>query len=524
MDIDGTKFGISKIKGYELASSEAFKRAKIEKRSPMEISQEIVGTLKEHPWVEEAVAINGYVNVKLSPKFYLEYKPELKENGTVAIEYVSVNPNKPWHIGHLRNALTGESLKRIYQAFQYDVVALDYIDDLGLQVAQSYWYWKNYGIKEHERFDWAVGLAYVEAAKLFEEHEKEVREILKEMEEKGISRNFVEKVLWDQLKTAKAYGIFHHMRVFESDIARDLFNKTIELLKEKGFLVYHEEGELKGTWTTRGNRVVIRSDGTATYLGKDIVFQLWKMGFVSGLRFEEREDPTGKVWYSNIKGIEKEINADKVINVIGIEQSLPQQEIAKVIKEIYPEKEYIHVAYQKVRLKDVSFSGRKGTWIGYSADELLEEGIKRIKSKELALSAIKFFILKYTPTKEVIFEWDKALSTEGDSGIYVMYAYVRAGSVLKKAEVNPLLKELNEGDREVAKWFLAWEFYLKKALRYNDPSAIAEYLLELAGAFNSYYGKVKLKNNETGLWVTEQVRKYLKQGMELLGMPIVEEM
>ncbi|NPA22491.1 MAG: arginine--tRNA ligase [Candidatus Micrarchaeota archaeon] len=518
---------ISKLRGYEWASAEAFKRAKQERRSPIEIAQEIASELSSQDWVERAEVVNGYVNVKLSVEGYKRWLKERpgKKDKKVAIEYVSVNPNKPWHIGHLRNALIGQVLGNVYDYHGYDVVRLDYIDDLGLQVAQSYWHYLKYGLKEHPRMDWAVGLAYVEAAQLFEEYEKEIREILKEMEEKGIAREFVEKVLEHQLITAANYGIKHHMRVFESDIAR-LFDRTIALLKEKGFIVYQEEGELKGTWTTKDGKVVIRSDGTATYLGKDIVFQLWKMGWVKGIRFVKRKDPTGEVWYSWKEGEEKEINADIVVNVIGMEQSLPQSQIAKLVKEIYPEKEYIHVAYQRVRLKDKAFSGRKGTWVGYSADELLEEGIKRIKSKELALAAIKFFILKYNPSKEVIFDWNKALSTEGDSGIYIMYSYVRARSVWRKSGMGgePELREIDDVDRELGKWLVAAKEYWEKALSYHDPSALADYALELASAFNSYYSKVRILGNENKLFFTYWTMKRLEETLNLLGIDVVEEM
>jgi len=468
--------------------------------------------IESDPLIEKIDIINNYVNIRYKVDFYKNFDWNIKREGIIAIEYPSVNPNKPWHIGHLRNALIGQALYNLLKFAGYDCIAIDYIDDLGLQVAQSYWYNKKYGKESDLKYDLQIGLEYVEAAKLYEQNKEEIEQVLKDMENKMIAREFVEKVLKAQLETASLYGIKSDLRIYESDIKNQIFEKGINLLKQK-YLVYHNEGELAGTWTTKNNKVVIRSNGVPTYLGKDIVFQLWKTGFIKGLKID-------KSFRSSTDGIPLSIQADKIINIIGIEQSDHQKEIKQIVESLTNVK-YIHLAYQKVRLENESFSGRKGTWIGYTADELYNQAYNMIKSKELALAAIKFFILKYNYNREVIFSWDKALSTKGGSGVYLLYTYARMNSILDKA-VQPELSHINDDERFMYKYILAFKIILEQSVDTLDISKISEFILKLAEDFNTYYSKYPIKDDPSRVWLLHKLKNIFEISFSILGIPIVK--
>ncbi|MCX8154442.1 MAG: arginine--tRNA ligase [Candidatus Micrarchaeota archaeon] len=500
---------VSRLRGYEYSIN--LNRVK---------DQKILDIISNDPRVERLDLINGYINIRIKEDVLLESTAKLEIlNKRVSIEYPSVNPNKPWHIGHLRNALIGESMYRILKQRYNQVYRIDYIDDLGLQVAQSFWYFRKFGLtSEHPRFDHAIGMDYVKANQMFQEHEHEIREVLREMEENNIAREFVDRVLGDQLKTAQLYGIGTDIRVYESNIKWDLFNQGIQELKRNGYVEYVDSGDLKGTYVTKFNRkVIIRSDGTATYLGKDIVFQLWKAGFLSGLKFVEQDG----VKISNTNGSIYNLNSDIIINVIGIEQSQHQQEIKELMNNMLPNKEYHHLAYQRVRLREGHFSGRKGNWLGYTADDLYDEGYERMNNKELSLAAIKFYILRHNPKTEVVFDWDKALNTQGGSGVYLLYTYVRMLSIERNASVEPKPKSLDDDDRELMKFYLHYRASMDKAIKYLDPSVVAELSLKLAEEFNSYYSKHRISNNPTKLFVLKRLKDLYEHLLYLLTIPTV---
>ena len=181
----------------DVASSICFSLAKKEKKNPVELAKGIAGKIKLPNWVEQAVAQGPYINFILSHVFYSELLAEVSEKkhgfgkgkqkkGKTLVEFPSVNPNKPWHIGHLRNALLGDAVARVLEFSGEEVQRTDYIDDLGLQVAQSFWGYRNFGKKPSGKLDLWLGEQYVEVSKKFEADEKvqkEVRALLKEMEE-----------------------------------------------------------------------------------------------------------------------------------------------------------------------------------------------------------------------------------------------------------------------------------------------------------------------------------------------------
>jgi len=534
----------------DYSSTIAFLLAKERGKNPNEIAKEFK---TENGLFEKVEAVNGYINFYLSEKYYENVVKEKlrkrkKTGKKVMVEFPSVNPNKPWHVGHLRNALLGNSIANIYEYLGYNVERMDYIDDLGLQFAQSLYSYLEMNNKIEGKVDHWLGKEYVKIAKLMEENkevEGKVRKVLAEMERGEIkeARWLAEECVKAQYETAFRFNIFHDALVFESEIMHGVFEKGMEMLKKSNALEYCKEGENAGCYVFKssdGEKVLIRSDGTATYTGKDVIFALWKFGKLSGIKFEKFiEQPNGKIAYkSSAKGKEMKFgHADVVINVIGIEQVFPQ----KVIKEILERfgiEGYYHLAYAHVRLEEERFSGRKGVWVGYTADELFEEGMKRVKektgdekiAKEIVNSAIKFAFLRIHPTKEVVFDWERALNMEGDSGPYLLYSYVRARNILNKIEKMPKDDgyEYNEEEREIIKLLANFDGVVENAAKNMDPQIIAAYLLELSKLFHSFYAKYRVLQAERGklkrIMLVKKFAEILKSGLNLLGIETVERM
>ncbi len=532
-------------------SIKLFPLAKILKKDLKEVGEEVKGIVEKIEKVKEVELVGGYLNIKLRDEEIIKEMENIlkieNERGNITVEFPSVNPNKPWHVGHLRNALLGESISRLLEYRGYDVERLNYINDLGLQVAESFYYFKNHKEDCKEKFDHCVGKQYVKAHKVVEESkeiEKKVRELLKVIERgDGEARKFVERVVEAQYETAKRYGVCSDMAVFESDLA-SLFEKGLGMLREGKEVYLAKEGKNKGCLVIKtkekGNlsdeKVLVRSDGTLTYTGKDIIFHLWKLGKIKGVKLREWIDVCGKKILKSAKeGEEIERKRDLLINVIGIEQTYPQQIVKSVLEKFGEENKLVHLAYAFVRLKESHFSGRKGIWIGYSADKLIEEGKKRMaekhkessKNEKIVLSAIKFAILRVSPKKEVIFDWDRVLSSEGDSGVYLLYSYVRANSIIRKSEKKEKLPSMVREERNLVNHLLLFKDVVENSIKKYDPSILANYLLELSKNFHKFYGKVRVIGNEREEELLYTIKKYkevMEKGMELLGIEVIEEM
>ena len=565
----------------DVASRIAFDLAKEKKKNPAEIAKELAGKIGKHKWVENVQAAGPYVNFYLRDAFYLDLLKEVLEKkedygrgsekpGKVIVEFPSVNPNKPWHAGHLRNALLGDTVSSMLEFAGYKVERMDYIDDLGLQVAQSLWGFYSLKRGEVEKFDHFLGEQYVEVAKLFEEDEVvqgEVRELLKKMEEGGTeeakkARELAQDCLRAQYETAFSYGIFHDVLVFESDIMRDIFNEGIEALRSSEAMVLEESGKNRGCWVVKlggkfakmkdADKILIRSDGTATYTGKDVIFHLWKLGKLKGgFKYSEfmkqpNEEPlymTGGEGKGDFGG------ASGIVNVIGSEQIYPQEVIKEVLGRLgYTEESahYSHLSYEHVTLPEESFSGRKGTWVGYTADELLAEAVRRAEEKitkemsdeeveevvrKVGLGAVRYSFLKTAPEKRLVFRWEEALSLEGNSGPYLQYAYVRAGKILEKGKPSKELPEysFNPEERELLRHISMLSETVEKAASDLRPNSLADYAYALSERFSKFYTKHHVLRSEektrgVRLGIVASFSYALGNALTLLGMPLPERM
>ncbi|MCX6773037.1 MAG: arginine--tRNA ligase [Candidatus Micrarchaeota archaeon] len=468
----------------DVASSICFALAKKEKKNPVELARNIAGKIQLPNWVAYVKVEGPYLNFLLSDAFYAELVAKVaeqkgefgkahKKRGKTIVEFPSVNPNKPWHIGHLRNALLGDAVARIIEYTGETVERTDYIDDLGLQVAQSFWGFLHLGKKPTGKLDLWLGQEYVEVSKRFEKDEKiqgEVRALLKQMEEGDNKsardcRKLVEDCVVAQYETAFKFKVYHDVLIFESDILKTIFQEGMELLKSSNAIMKETGGKNAGCWVAKmtspefanmesPDKILIRSDGTATYTGKDVIFQLWKFGLLKNdFKYEKcTVQPNDKTLHMSSHhatgGKGKFGKATRVLNVIGMEQAYPQKVIKEILLSMGYKKEAehsVHLSYEHVWLEDEKFSGRQGTWIGFTADELYAEGFKRAEGKikpevggaergkiatSIAAGAIRFAFLRTTPEKKIIFSWDTALSLEGDSAHYIIYAHARAHKIL----------------------------------------------------------------------------------------------
>jgi len=575
----------------DLASSIAFALAKRMQKNPVEIASAIVAKIKTNKSIESVKATGPYINFSFGNKIFsgtVRDVLEQKENfgkglkqGKVLVEYPSVNPNKPWHIGHLRNALIGNSVSNIMEFSGYKVERQNYINDLGLQAAQSIWGYMTLPEPQppESKFDHLLGKQYVEIAKQEEKVDPEVRRLIKKMEDRDPTistraREIIEKCVQAQLETAFNYGIYEDVLIWESDIIESrLFDKGIDKLKNSGILEKKTDGEQAGCMVVgldekefpalkSDAKVIIRSDGTATYTAKDVAFAMWKFGLLDK-KFKYKifaRQPNGKSIQTSVsKGKEMEFGkADMVINVIDVRQSYLQQLIKYILKKLGHQKadNYIHVAYETVALPEGSFSGRLGTWVGYTADELLEEGIKRaiaeidkrleksgIKNREkdkiakqIANAAIKFSFLRMSHNKQVIFDWNRALNFEGDSGPYLQYAYVRANKIMSKSEeagIKPGVSAdytFSPSERQLVKILQRFQSVVEKSSNDFQTYYIAEYALGVSDAFNKFYESspvLKAEKDEekkTRLALVSATAIVLKSALGLLGIEVPEKM
>jgi arginyl-tRNA synthetase len=571
----------------DISSRLAFILAKETKENPAKLAAEMVKKLKPSPSFDKIEATGPYINFYLSDKAYSSILSDIldkkerygsgrKKKGKVIIEFPSVNPNKPWHIGHLRNALLGDSVARILEFDGCEVERMDYIDDLGLQVAQSLWGFLNYDSNPQGKFDLWLGHQYVGIAKRFEEDKavvEGVRGTLKSMEEGDneiakAGRDIAEKCVAAQYQTSFEFGIYHDVLVFESDILRTIFAEGVAQIKENHAVVLESDGKNAGCWVVKlgeefekefgkmenPDKVLIRSDGTAVYTGKDVIFHLWKFGKLKN-RFTYApfiKQPNGKTAYmTKPGGGQMDFGAaTSAINVIGVEQKYPQRVIVEVLRRLkYPDEasNLHHLSYEHVGLPDEKFSGRKGTWVGFTADELLAEARTRVMekikldaspeakaqiAKTVGAGAIKYSFLRTSSDKRITFRWEDALSMDGDSGPYLQYAYVRTKGILGKAVDKPVVEGIafTKEERVLIKRLALLRDIVARSAKERAPHHLTQYALDIAADFSSFYTNCPVlvaedaKVRRTRLAITQASSIALKNALGLIGIDCPERM
>ncbi len=572
-----------------------FALAKKEKKSPVEIAEEAAEEVdcSEFELIKEVRPIGPYINFVLDYDRFAERLVEaiLKEGDEFGrwelhggrkalVEFPSVNPNKPWHIGHARNAVLGDTLANLLEAVGYDVVRTDYIDDLGLQVAKTLWGLKRFGAGE-EKFDLALGKLYVKAEEEMEkpETEEEVRSFLKRMEEGGEiaekAREMCVRCVEAQYETGYKLGVFHDLMVWESDIVESgLFKEALKKMKssakiaegsgeKEGCLVadFSELDEFSGM--KDAEKVLLRSDGTATYAAKDIAFQMWKCGLVEDpFRYAEfTKQENGKVVETTSREGEKKGwgEADIVVNVIGMPQAHAQRMVFSALRLLGEEEAFeksYHLSYSKVSFEEggevVQFSGRKGNWVDYTVDNLVSKAEKKAKeevekrnpdlegkeevARAVGRGAVRYALLRMAPEKEIVFRWEEALSFEGDAAPYLQYAHARACRILEKREAKNAEFELEGRERLLVRKLAEFPSLVKRIpgeMKHEvwgtsvAINSLCEYCCELASEFNSFYGDCRVLGSEKEgqrLLLVKAFQQVMKNALTLLGIEPVRKM
>lgn len=583
----------------DLSLKIAFKIAKKEKKNPIIVAKKIKEKLETLDYFSKVEVINGYINFfinfsKLLPElldYAINFSPK-KLGNRLIVEHTSVNPNKAIHIGHLRNSCLGDSIIRLLKFFGENPIAINYVDDTGAQVADNIVGIYFLGIpkeKKGMKFDKYQGdEVYVKVNEEYKRNPKLLekrKEILKAIEEGNneiakLAREITTKILISQLETLQNFNIFFDLIVRESDILKSsLWNSSFEKLKSAGIITFKTSGKNKGCWVFEdseiGEKVLVRSNGTVVYAGKDVAYTMWKHGLIED-KFRYRKLMTQKngktLWITAESGEERHhlfSNVDTSINVIDIRQTFEQKAIKKMVEELGKKMNrkinYIHYSYEVVALtpktvkklgkeipedsKIVHMSGRKGIYINADdflkeLSEILKDEIKKRnpeeknpeeKAKRMAVDILKFELLKYNPLKMIVLDMDEMLKVKEGNGVYVLYSYARASSILRKAEGSSkglenfaVPEKLEKEEKELAKKVIQFPDIVKEARDKLAPNIIAEYLTKLSLIFNRFYEKypvLKEKNKNKKLFRLKLVycfKEVLSKGLSLLGIEPLE--
>jgi arginyl-tRNA synthetase len=570
----------------DLASTICFDLAKSLHKSPTWLLAELSKVIKPEGLIGRVEVNGNYLNffVDLPKLTELTLKAiEETDDGyghleigkeKVVIEHTSVNPTKPLHIGHGRNAVIGDTMARILKALGYQVEVQNYIDDMGRQVAETLLANKLIRPKPKAKFDHVLGLIYAEMHRRLGEDAKldeQVREILAELERgKGrwvtMARRMAERCVKANLETTDRLNVNYDLLVWESDIVRSgILEETLRRLRATPNVVEGTD-ERAGTLILRladygiDDKVLVRSDGTAVYTARDIAYQLWKFGQTKAVllfKLHSRR-PSGCRTYTTTergKQIEKFGRGDRVINVVGAEQKFPQLVVFNALKILGLERESQnshHLAYEHVWLPSGRFSGRKGTWVGFSVDDVLEEAVARARvvveghapaaserfkeeaAEFVGVGAVRYSLLSTSPEKKIVFKWEEVLNFDRNSGPAVQYSHARACSILRKAKrrggkhPNDIFKLPQEV--RLVKLLAKFPETVRVAGEKLQPNLLALYAAELALAFNTFYEAGPVIEAETAelraarLRLVNCVRITLRNALELMGIVAPERM
>jgi arginyl-tRNA synthetase len=561
----------------DLALTAPFDLAKSLRRPPREIAARLAEELGSVPGVTRAeVAGGGYVNFFLARGVFaarlheaLTSPTETSESrGQVIVEHTSINPNKAAHIGHLRNACLGDTFVRLLRHRGFGVGIQNYIDDTGVQVADvvvGFQHLEKMTLADVEkldgRFDYYCWDLYARVGDFYaaDPDRKALQtETLHAIEKganetAGLAAHVAGRIVDCHLATMARLGIRYELLVHESDILHlHFWDHAFGLLKEGGAIRHETDGRNAGCWVLPmddDDKIIVRSNGTVTYTGKDIAYQLWKLGRLD-LDFLYRRHRTGsddqELWTTTSDegepGAPRFGHADAVYNVIDVGQSYPQRVVKAGVAALGFEKEAEgshHLAYEKVVLSpaaaralgyDVSgneaavkVSGRKG--LGVKADDLLDALLAKARAevdardperdpdareataRAVATGALRYFMLRFSRTRIITFDMEEALAFTGETGPYVQNAVVRARNIFGKLEaqghsVVDLLDRARAMDLETAlsgnEGDEIWSLLLlmsrteeveEQAIRTEDAALLAKHAFTVAQAFHSYYQK-----------------------------------
>ncbi len=512
----------------------------------------------------------------------------------VLVEHTSVNPNKALHVGHVRNVVLGDAIYRILRFTNHRAYVLNYVDDSGLQVADIIVGFKFAGfpMETEKKFDHYCGdEVYVKVNEMYESDAnlaEKRRYVLKEIERYDseiaeFARDLTNRVLDEQLKTCWRLKTRYDCLNFESQIiASKLWDKILSAMQEKELVKVEDDSESKyaGCLVIRAGiegeeKVLLRSDGTATYIAKDIPYAAWKIGLVPdpfGYRSHVTQYDNSTLWASTLQpgrdGSPQFHGAETAITVIDTRQSRLQNIISKVLGMLAGDAErYKHLSYEVVALsaetakmlgleigekKFAHMAGRKGIYI--NADDVLdalhkkayEEARQRNPgadeawlhsvAESIAIAAIRYSMLKQDLDKTITFDIAESLNLQGDTGPYLQYSHARACRILEKGGTGDRTEvaktDLLKDEREVAliKEIAKFDMRVEGAAGGHSPKTMARYAYSLATLFNMFYEKVPVLHDKNPDVVGARlalVRAFvitMKNALNLLGIDPLEKM
>jgi len=653
-----------KIAMGEIASPVCFELAKHLKKAPRALAQEIQNSLKPIEGVARVeVAGGGYLNAFLDRAAF--FRATLEESARpivvhpspdapkVVVEHTSINPNKAAHIGHLRNAVLGDTFARLLRYSGRRVEVQNYIDNTGVQVADVVLGFLHVeprtpgevrALADEPKFDYLCWDLYTRVTQWLAEDKSRLElraQTLQQIEEgHGEAAKVAEVVstaiVRCHLRTLDRLGINYDLLSRESEILHMKFwDAAFDMLKQRGAIQYAASGKNAGCWvmqlpsTKEGKgdtealesngppvvadtaaepgfeepselaeaKIIVRSNGTVTYVGKDIAYHLWKFGLLGRdfhyQRFEA--DIRGPYpWVTASESGDPDApsfgHAHDVFNVIDARQAYPQQVVAEGLRALgYTEQadRLKHFSYNVVALTPrcaeelgyeippedakkpyIEVSGRKGQ--GVKADDLIDQLEMSVKAeiesrhpdlvgtpeyhqmvKSISVGALRYFLLRFTRSTVIAFDFKDALSFEGETGPYAQYAVVRVNGIVRKGterlgdSVAANLAKIESGEIDSAKFLGAgagddlWDVALlagsldarvDAALGAQEPAFLARYSFELAQAFNAFYHKHQILSEEDPekraflLRLTQLVKDQLVRALELLGIQAPERM
>ncbi len=645
-DLDLPKIVIEqppKVELGEYAMPLAFELAKTLRKAPRKIAEGIVNGIGPIEGFEKLeVAGAGYINARVkrgdvaAAVLADERSKVAAPPGKILVEHSSINPNKAAHIGHLRNAILGDTFVRLLRFAGREVDVQNYIDNTGVQVADvvvGFLYIEKKSraeieqLAEQPRFDYYCWDLYARVSQWYDQDKQNLQTRLKTLHEieaggnetAAIADLISVAVLRRHLETMDRLDIEYDFLPRESEILHlHFWDAAFAKLKESGVLTFETEGKNKGCWVMRragtgkksetaaltgtaaqdadssdvvaeeDQKVIVRSNGTVGYVGKDIAYHMWKFGLL-GRDFQYRKfylyPNQHQVWISATEGGPDHPHfgdVAEIYNVIDARQSEAQSTVIEALRGLGHNEaadHYTHFSYEMVALTPrcagelgyqlseedkarsyIEVSGRKG--FGVKADDLLDRLIASAKTEvdarhpqlsdderlaiamQIAIGALRFFMLKYTKPSVIAFDFKDALSFEGETGPYAQYAVVRATNIFRKGGIDPetFAGSANRPSSEDFAEYLSgedgneiWELWLAAAktayivdqcIATTEPAYLAKHVFQLAQLFNAFYHRHPILSEvDEGrkmflLATAGVVRRELIRSLEVLGITV----
>ena len=621
-DLDLPKIVIEqppKVELGEYALPLAFELAKKLRKAPRRIAEEVVSGIGQIPGFEKLeIAGAGYINARVNrAELAASVASDRKQSfpapaGKVLVEHTSINPNKAAHVGHLRNAILGDSFVRLLRFAGREVDVQNYIDNTGVQVADVVVGFLQLAKKsraeveqlaDQPRFDYYCWDLYARVSQWYEQDKQNLQarvQALHAIEQGGnetaqIADLISIAILRRHLETMDRLDIEYDFLPRESEILHlHFWDAAFEKLKSAGVLTYESEGKNQGCWVMRragttqtaadgevseeDQKVIVRSNGTVGYVGKDIAYHLWKFGLLGrdfGYRRFYKYPNQHDCWISTTNGEPEHPHfgdVAEIYNVIDARQSEAQNTVIEAVRALGFHQQadhYTHFSYEMVALTPrcaaelgyqlseedqarayIEVSGRKG--FGVKADDLIDTLIASAKKEvdarhpelndaerreiatKIAIGALRYFMLKFTKNSVIAFDFKEALSFEGDTGPYAQYAIVRATNIFHKGGIDP--ESYSPGECDFAKYLDAndiWELWfsvsqtsyvIDQCIATAEPAYLAKHAFQLAQLFNYFYHQHPiLSESDEGrkrflLATVAVVRRELTRVLAVLGI------